>query len=175
MELATYDGYADVEESASSFHDNALLKAQTLRGQLSEAGIRAAVIADDSGLCVEALDGRPGVLSARYGGKDATWEERRALLLEEMREVPDGKRAATFVCYMPLILADGGTWMGEGFVKGTVAREKRGAHGFGYDPLFVPSGETQTFAEMSEEKKNSLSHRHAAATAILDVIKREVR
>lgn len=175
VEIATYPGYADVEESAQSFHDNALLKARTLHRQLLEAGSEAAVIADDSGLCVDALDGRPGVLSARYGGRDITWGERRKMLLEEMRDVQDEKRTATFVCYVPLILADGRTWMGEGFAKGTITREERGARGFGYDPLFIPHGETQTFAEMTEEKKNSISHRHAAAMAILDVIPHEIK
>jgi XTP/dITP diphosphohydrolase len=149
-----------------------LLKARTLHRQLHEVCTEAAVIADDSGLCVDALDGRPGVLSARYGGKDATWQQRRKLLLDEMRDVPGEQRGATFVCYMPLILADGRTWMGEGFAKGRIAREERGARGFGYDPLFIPNGETQTFAEMSEEKKNSISHRHAAAVAIVEVVRR---
>ncbi len=168
IEVLTYDGYADVEEGELSFHDNALLKAQTLHQQLKDTEIEAAVIADDSGLCVDALDGRPGVLSARYAGADATWEERRRRLLEELRDVPNEKRTATFVCYMPLILADGKTWMGEGFARGRITREERGAGGFGYDPIFVPNGEAQTFAEMSEEKKNSMSHRHAAAQALLD-------
>ncbi len=158
----------DVEESADSFRDNALLKAQTLQNQLRETGIEAAVIADDSGLCVDALDGRPGVLSARYGGKDWTWEDRRRLLLDEMRDVPDERRGAVFVCYMPLIVADGQMWMGEGFAKGTITREERGVGGFGYDPIFIPEGETQTYSEMGEEKKNTMSHRHAAARALLE-------
>jgi XTP/dITP diphosphohydrolase len=166
VELLTYDGYADVEEGDISFHDNALLKARTLHAQLENAGIEAAVIADDSGLCVDALDGRPGVLSARYAGDDATREQRRVRLLEELRDVPNDRRTAVFVCYMPLMLADGRTWMGEGFVRGRIAREERGAGGFGYDPVFVPDGETRTFAEMGEEKKNEISHRHAAAMAI---------
>ncbi len=169
IELATYDGYADVEESADSFHDNALLKARTLRKQLRTARVEAAVIADDSGLCVDALGGGPGVLSARYGGKEATWEARRRLLLGEMRNVPDEERSATFVCYMPLILADGQTWMGEGFAKGAITREERGAGGFGYDPIFIPKGETQTYSEMGEEKKNKISHRAAAARALLEI------
>lgn len=174
VEVATYADYADVEETENSFHDNALLKVRALRRQLDDAGINAPAIADDSGLCVDALGGRPGVLSARYGGTEITWGQRRRLLLDELRDVGDDERTATFVCYMPLVVPDGGTWMGEGFAKGKITREERGAGGFGYDPLFVPNGESQTFAEMPEEKKNSISHRHAAAMAILDVIRREV-
>lgn len=167
LALTTYDGYADVEEGATSFLDNALLKARTLRGQLRDAGIDAAVLADDSGLCVDALDGRPGVLSARYAGEDATWERRRLRLLEELRDVPDERRSAAFVCSMPLIFADGTTRVGDGVVRGRIARDVRGAGGFGYDPLFIPDGATQTFAEIGEEKKNRMSHRYAAAQALL--------
>jgi XTP/dITP diphosphohydrolase len=172
VELVTFEGYTDVEEGETSFHDNALLKANALHEQLKRARIEAAVLADDSGLAVDALDGRPGVVSARYAGEHATWAERRHKLLEELRDVPDERRTAQFICSMPLILADGRTWMGEGFVKGRIAREERGAHGFGYDPIFIPNSETQTFAEMSEEKKNSVSHRHAAATALIGVLRK---
>ncbi len=167
FDLLTYGAYADVEEGDVSFQENALLKARALHEQLKSAGVAAAVIADDSGLCVDALDGRPGVLSARYAGANATWEQRRQRLLDELRDVSDEKRTAMFVCYMPLVLADGRTWMGEGFARGHITRELRGAGGFGYDPIFVPDGEVLTFAEMGEEKKNAMSHRHAAATALL--------
>lgn len=129
------------------------------------------MLADDSGLAVDALDGRPGVLSARYGGTDATWAERRRKLLEEMRDVPDDRRTARFLCSMALIAADGRTCLGEGFVNGRITREERGARGFGYDPIFIPDGEAQTFAEMSEEKKNAMSHRHAAAVALLEMVR----
>jgi non-canonical purine NTP pyrophosphatase (RdgB/HAM1 family) len=171
IELTTYGCYGDVEEGTVSFQDNALLKARTLREQLRRDGIRAAVIADDSGIAVEALGGRPGVLSARYAGENATWSERRRKLLEELRGVPEERRTARFICYMPLILDDGRTWMGEGFVEGRIAREERGSQGFGYDPIFIPNGETQTFAEMSRKKKNSMSHRHAAALALLEIVR----
>ncbi len=166
--MALYPEYADVEEGEESFADNALLKARALRAQLDAAGVMGAVIADDSGLCIDALDGRPGVLSARYAGANATWERRRRSLLHEIKDVPDEKRGAVFICYMPLILADGRTWMGEGFARGTIAREERGAGGFGYDPIFIPDGQTQTYSEMGEEKKNSMSHRRRAADALLE-------
>lgn len=88
-----------------------------------------------------------------------------------MRDVPDDRRTARFLCSMALIAADGRTCLGEGFVNGRITREERGARGFGYDPIFIPDGEAQTFAEMSEEKKNAMSHRHAAAVALLEMVR----
>jgi len=125
------------------------------------------VLADDSGLEVDALGGRPGVLSARYAGESATWEQRRAKLLQEMREIPDEARTARFVCVMALMVPDGATWVACGVIEGRIAREERGAGGFGYDPVFVPDGESQSFAEIGEEKKNAMSHRRRAADALL--------
>jgi XTP/dITP diphosphohydrolase len=167
IEVATYDAYADVAEGETSFEGNALLKARALHEQLQRNGIEAAVLADDSGLEVEALGGRPGVLSARYVGENASWTQRRQALLTEMRDIPDDQRRARFVCVIVLIAPGGETHSGRGIVEGHLAREERGAGGFGYDPIFIPEGESQTFAEMPEEKKNSMSHRYRGAQALL--------
>jgi non-canonical purine NTP pyrophosphatase (RdgB/HAM1 family) len=168
LELRTYADYADVAEGETSFEDNALLKARALAAQLSHAGVNAAVLADDSGLEVEALGGRPGVLSARYAGANATWEERRRALLAELRDVSDERRGARFVCVIAFIRADGQTLTAQGTVHGRIAREEQGTGGFGYDPIFIPDGETQTFSEMGEQKKNAMSHRRRAADALLE-------
>lgn len=167
IELETYPLYADVEESAGDYVGNARLKASALMKQLRDAGISAAVLADDSGLEVAALDGRPGIYSARYAGVDTPWPDRRQALLAELRDVPPDRRAGRFVCAMVLLLPDGRELDGFGTVEGRMVEEVRGRFGFGYDPLFVPDGDTRTFAEFPEEEKNRVSHRRRAADAVL--------
>jgi XTP/dITP diphosphohydrolase len=170
LELETYPPYADVEEVADEYIANARLKAAALERQLRDAGIRAAVLADDSGLEVDALDGRPGVLSARYAGASASWAARREALLGELTNVPDDRRAARFVCAMVLLFDDGAELDGVGTIHGSIVRDQRGKSGFGYDPLFVAEGDTRTLAELSEEEKNGVSHRRLAAEALLSRI-----
>ena len=170
LELETYPHYADVIESADDYVGNARLKAQSLSAQLHDAGIHAAVLADDSGLEVDALDGRPGIYSARYAGVETSWLDRRSALLSEMGGVPADRRNARFVCAMVLVLADGCELDGFGTVYGRLVEEVRGRSGFGYDPLFVPDGDTRTFAEFGEEEKNRLSHRRHAARALLEAL-----
>jgi XTP/dITP diphosphohydrolase len=167
IELDTYPLYADVEESADDYVGNARLKAAALAKQLREAGIPAAVLADDSGLEVDALDGRPGIYSARYAGAATPWPERREALLAEMRDVPADRRGGRFVCSMVLVLPEGRERDGFGTVEGHLVEEVRGRFGFGYDPLFVPDGDTRTFAEFPEQEKNRVSHRRRAADALL--------
>lgn len=165
--LDTYPLYADVEESADDYVGNARLKAGALAKQLRDAEIVAAVLADDSGLEVDALDGRPGIYSARYAGVATTWPDRREALLAELHDVPSTLRAARFVCSMVMALPDGRMIDGFGTVDGWMVEEVRGRFGFGYDPLFVPDGDTRTFAEFPEEEKNRISHRRRAADALL--------
>jgi len=167
IELDTYPLYTDVEESADSYVGNARLKARALAKQLREAGIGAAVLADDSGLEVDALDGRPGIYSARYAGVATPWPDRREALLGEMRGFPADRRSGRFVCSMVLVLPDGRELDAFGTVEGRLVEEVRGRFGFGYDPLFVPDGDTRTFAEFPEEEKNRVSHRRRAADALL--------
>jgi XTP/dITP diphosphohydrolase len=167
LELETYPEYVDVIEGETSYVDNALLKARALARQLREAGISAAVLADDSGIEVEAMDNRPGVLSARYAGEDATWDRRLGLMLDELRDTDDDQRDGRFVCVMALVLPNGDEVTGKGIVDGIVAREAHGGAGFGYDPIFYYPPLACTFAELTAEQKNRVSHRRRAADALL--------
>ena len=147
-----------VEETGSTFAENAILKAGAISNRLP-----GLVVADDSGLEVDALDGAPGIYSARYGGPGATDNENIARLFSELRKHPDdGPFAARFRCV--LALARQGEVLGtfEGAIEGSIVDSPRGAAGFGYDPVFQPTGFAQTFAEISSTEKNRISHRAKA-------------
>ena len=168
LELRTYPAYRDPEEGHESYIGNALLKARALRSQLLEAGIRdAAVLADDSGIELDALGGAPGVDSAVYAGAGATWPARLATMLRQVAEHENGGRGARFVCVMALVLPDGEEVVVEGDVRGEIAHMLRGENGFGYDPLFYYPPIGKTFGEIPEQQKNQLSHRGRAARALL--------
>lgn len=167
LEIDVYPGYREVEETAADYAGNALLKASGLWNQIRAAEHdAAAVLADDSGIEVQALGGGPGVLSARYAG-DVTWPQRRARLLAEMDGMPDDRRGARFVCVIVLIAPDGRRYEGQGEVRGLVAHREVGSHGFGYDPIFYYPPLQKTFGQISEEEKNRLSHRYHAARSLL--------
>jgi XTP/dITP diphosphohydrolase len=167
LELETYPQYADVVEGDRSYRENAMLKARALHAQLRAAGIAGAVLADDSGLEVDALQRRPGVLSARYGGEGASWPQRRALLLEELRGIPETARNARFVCAMALIVGDGVEIEVQATVDGAIAASEQGRFGFGYDPIFLYPPADVTFAQLDDAQKNRISHRRRAADALL--------
>jgi XTP/dITP diphosphohydrolase len=171
LQLDTYPLYAEAPEPEKNYAGNAESKARSLHKQLRDAGVHGAVIADDSGLEVTALGGRPGVLSARYAGKDATWPTRREKLLEEMADVPADERAAKFCCAMMLILEDGRTFTGYGEVDGLITGEEQGRFGFGYDPVFYYPPAGKTFAQLDEDEKNRVSHRRRAAEALLAALR----
>ena len=172
LEVRTYAAYRDPEEGHESYIDNALLKARALRAQLNEAGITdAAVLADDSGIELDALGGGPGVDSAIYAGATASWPQRLASLMREVEERGDRERGARFVCVMALILPDGREIVVQGDVRGEIARELRGENGFGYDPLFYYQPIGKTFGEIPEREKNELSHRGRAARALLEALR----
>ncbi|MBV8601170.1 MAG: RdgB/HAM1 family non-canonical purine NTP pyrophosphatase [Candidatus Eremiobacteraeota bacterium] len=160
--IETWDAYADPEETADSYAGNAAIKARALHGQLAAAGVRAPVLADDSGLEISALGGRPGVHSARYAGAHATWPERRAEILREVAASGSEDRGARFVCVVCYIDAAGAEIYAEGIVGGELTRDERGELGFGYDPIFYEPSEHATFAQLSEKQKNSISHRAKA-------------
>lgn len=143
----------DVEETGTTFEENALLKAKAV---MEASGMAA--IADDSGLEVDALHGAPGVYSARYGGKDSD-AARTALLLENMRDVPQEKRTARFVSAIACALPDGRVVTARGVCEGTILFETRGDNGFGYDPVFFVPELEMTFAEADGARKNAVSHR----------------
>jgi XTP/dITP diphosphohydrolase len=162
-DVVSFERYEAPMEGESSYAGNAALKARALAAQLRAAGIDGAVVADDSGLEVGALGGRPGVLSARYGGAGATWAERRGNLIAEVDASGSADRRARFVCAMHLVLPDGREVATEASVEGRLATEARGDGGFSYDAIFEFPPEGKTFAELSEAEKNAVSHRAKAA------------
>ncbi|GAC1618837.1 MAG: RdgB/HAM1 family non-canonical purine NTP pyrophosphatase [Vulcanimicrobiaceae bacterium] len=164
-----FPGYRDVVEGESSYAENAALKARGLRRDLARDGIVGAVVGDDSGLEVRALRGRPGVLSARYGG-DATWADRRAMLLAEVAAAAPASRAARFVCALHYIAADGTEIAVEATLDGSIAETERGDGGFSYDAIFRPDGDVRTFAEYPEVEKNACSHRALAVARLVQAV-----
>ena len=153
-------------EDGKSFTENSLKKAREIA-----AITGCAALADDSGICVDALDGRPGIFSARYAGEDDPAlldAANNALLLKELADKTD--RGAHYACSMALVYPDGREITAMGYMYGDILTEERGAGGFGYDPLFVPKGEKRSVAEMSESEKNQISHRAEALKNLLEKI-----
>lgn len=152
---------AEVDEIGTTFAENAILKAQTyaaMSGLLTWA--------DDSGLEVDALGGRPGVYSARYGGPGLSDDARYRALLAELLSIPDAERTARFRCVIAIAYPSGEVVTADGVVEGTILREARGSNGFGYDPVFFVTGYNASLAELPVEVKNHISHRaHATADA----------
>ncbi|ADQ41352.1 non-canonical purine NTP pyrophosphatase, rdgB/HAM1 family [Caldicellulosiruptor acetigenus I77R1B] len=155
--LNHFDGNINIIEDGSTFEENALKKAKTVYSLY-----RQPTLADDSGLEVDALGGRPGVMSARYAGERATDEDRIKKLLDELKDVPEDKRGAQFVCVLVFIDQQGRIYQTKGICRGRIAFEPRGENGFGYDPVFVPDGFDKTFAELDSQIKNQISHRAKA-------------
>ncbi len=170
IDVRTYDGYIDPIEGDETYVANALLKARALRAQLRDVRIEAAVLADDSGIELDALGGGPGVLSARYAGETTPWPKRLETMMDAVRRVPEDRRGARFVCVMALILPEGREIVVEGDVRGRITTELRGANGFGYDPIFYYPPIGKTFGEIPEAEKNQLSHRGKAARALLQAL-----
>jgi XTP/dITP diphosphohydrolase len=158
-------GMPPVAEDAGSFAGNARKKAQALRRILPPDSW---VLADDSGLCVDALGGAPGVESAYYAGPAGDGAANLARLVRELAAVPDERRGAHFTCVLLVARPDGMEHLFEGCCAGQLLRAPRGGAGFGYDPLFVPDGESGTFAELGDEVKNRLSHRARAWAKLAD-------
>ena len=152
-------GMPSVEEDTGTFVGNARKKALALKAKLPPA---AWVLADDSGVCVEALDGAPGVESAYFAGPQADSTANLRKLVEVMRGVPAERRGACFLCVLLLLGPDGAESVFEGRCEGRLLDEPQGGAGFGYDPLFVPEGYTASYAELGDEVKNLISHRGRA-------------
>jgi XTP/dITP diphosphohydrolase len=167
--FSSLQAFPDVEtpaETGATYGENAILKA---RFYALTTGMCA--LADDSGLEVEALAGAPGVFSARYAGENASDADRRALLLTELAKIPNVNRRARFVAVVAISAVNGSVLnVSEGICEGTIMSSPRGRGGFGYDPLFVPDGYNQTFAELSEEIKNRISHRARALITTRDFL-----
>jgi len=166
LTVADFPDAPEVPETESTFEGNALLKARALA---QHTGLTA--IADDSGLCVNALNGMPGVLSARWSGSDVDADRANLdLVLRQLKDVPDVRRGAQFVCAAAVVRPDGEEFTVRGTVDGILVREPCGTHGFGYDPIFVPTGFEITTAEMTAEQKDAISHRGQAMRQIAELI-----
>jgi XTP/dITP diphosphohydrolase len=163
--LDSFPGAPDVPETGLTFADNALLKARAIAAY---TGLPA--VADDSGLCADALHGMPGVFSARWSGKHGDDQANLNLVLGQLADV--GARGAQFVCVAALVLPGGKRceWTTTGVLAGSLARAPRGTNGFGYDPIFVPDGLAETTAELAPEDKDAISHRGRAFRAIAPII-----
>lgn len=154
----------DVEETGKTFEENSLLKSQTIAKLVNKP-----CLADDSGLCVDALDGAPGVYSARYA-PNRDFNKGMEKLLAEMDKSPNKSRKAHFSCVISLAWPDGQYKVFDGRVDGQIALQKMGNGGFGYDPLFVPEGFDCSFAQMGQEEKNKISHRGRAVEKLKDFL-----
>jgi XTP/dITP diphosphohydrolase len=164
-DLEDYPQMPEVAETGRTFAENALLKA---RAVAAFTGLPA--IADDSGLCVDALNGMPGVLSARWSGRHGDDLANLRLVLGQISDVPAGQRGAHFACAAALVLPSGAEHTAEGTVHGWLTDSPRGTNGFGYDPIFVPEGSGLTTAQMSAGEKDKISHRGKALRALAPVI-----
>jgi XTP/dITP diphosphohydrolase len=164
-DLDEFPGAPDVPETGATFEENALLKARAIA---SYTGLPA--VADDSGLCVDALSGMPGVLSARWAGGHGDDRANLELVLAQVADVPDTRLGAQFVCAAALVVPVGRETVVTGRVEGRLIRSPRGSGGFGYDPIFLPDGFDQTTAEMTAEAKDAISHRGRAFRALAPFI-----
>lgn len=159
---AQFPDLPDVEETGSTFAANAMLKARAV----SEfTGLPA--VGDDSGLCVDALNGMPGILSARWSGTHGNDRANLELLLAQISQVPTNRRSASFVCAAAYVHPDGTEFVVEAAMNGTLIDSERGENGFGYDPIFIPQGHQVTSAQMSSEEKDAISHRGKALAALV--------
>jgi len=169
VEILGSDAFSDlpeIEETGSTFAENSLIKA---RAVAAHTGLIA--IADDSGLCVDALNGQPGIYSARWAGQGATDESNLDLVLEQIREVEPARRTAHFACAAALVLPSGEEYVVQGQVNGVLLTQRRGVGGFGYDPIFLPDGFDITTAEMTSDQKDAISHRGQAMRALVPLIR----
>jgi XTP/dITP diphosphohydrolase len=160
--LDAFPGAPEVAETGSTFAANALLKAHSIAGFT-----HLPAVADDSGLCVDVLNGCPGIFSARWSGRHGDDDANLDLLLAQLADIPPGGRAAHFACAAALALPGGREHVVHGRLDGVLLTERRGSNGFGYDPIFVPEGETRTSAELLTEEKDAISHRGRALSLLL--------
>lgn len=155
--LENFPDCPEAEETGRTFDDNAMIKA-------SQAAYYSGLwtLADDSGLVIDALNGQPGIFSARFAGPEADCRDNWMKVLEMMKQVPEGKRTARFVCVLCLVGNNNRAFFTRGEIEGTITTEPMGSNGFGYDPIFLPAGFDKTFAELDPPEKNRISHRSRA-------------
>jgi len=168
LSIDDFPNCPEVVEDENTFEGNAVKKAVAVCQYTGKPAL-----ADDSGLEVEALNGGPGVYSSRYAGGAGPVSDTRnnQKLLVELRDVPEGKRGARFTCCIALAFPDGAIMTFFGFAPGRISWEPKGTNGFGYNPIFIPEGQTRTFAEMSGEEKDKLSHRGKALRELMEFIR----
>jgi len=147
----------DIQETGSTFHENAGIKAEQIKKFLNKP-----VLADDSGLVIDALYGEPGIYSARYAGEPKSDKQNYEKVLDKMQDVHEQHRIAHFICVLALAIPGEDTLFKEGRCSGKIAHRPRGINGFGYDPIFIPDGYSKTMAELTEQEKNKISHRYHA-------------
>lgn len=169
LSLRDLDNAIDVEETGTTFAENAILKAETLSRYYNQI-----VIADDSGLEIEALNGKPGVYSARYAGEHKSDEDNINKVLSEMEGIPFHNRKAAFVCVLALAVPGQETKIFEGKCEGYITEKPKGNNGFGYDPIFYVPEKEKTMAELSLEEKNELSHRRRAIDKLKEYWEQEM-
>ena len=165
VRLEHFPELEDVEETGVTFHENALLKARTT---CQKTGLPA--IADDSGLCIDALDGAPGVLSARWSGVHGNDGANIEKVLGQLGATPEVERGAHFTCVTAFVMPDGRESTAEGILSGEILRGPIGSHGFGYDPIFLPEGSQLSLAQMDAQKKDLISHRGQSLRAIAPLV-----
>lgn len=151
------DSIPDVEETGDTFEENAALKAEAIANLLD-----VPTLSDDSGLVIDALNGRPGIYSARYAGEAKNDKANVKKVLEELKNVPAEERTARFVCVLAIAAPNQQTFFCKGTCEGTIAFAPAGSNGFGYDPIFIPNGYNQTMAQLLPDEKNKISHRRNA-------------
>lgn len=161
----------DIEEDGRTFEENSLIKASAVSKALPEEYRDAVVLADDSGLEIDALGGAPGVYSARFMGENTSYEIKNAALLEKMKDVPVPERTARFVCAAAAVLPGGTHHVVRETIEGKIGYEPRGKNGFGYDPIFYLPDMSGSTAELSREEKNAISHRGKALRAMADYLR----
>lgn len=159
----------EIVEDGTSFEENALIKARAVATAWKEP--ECVVLADDSGLVIDALDGEPGIYSARYMGENTSYDEKNANLIERLEGVSDEKRSARFVCAIAAVLPDGREFTVRDAIEGRIGYEQKGEGGFGYDPIFYVPEFGKTTAEMTAEEKNRVSHRGKALEHMKEVLR----
>lgn len=168
----------DIAEDGATFEENAVIKARTVAGMLSErAGEEysgAIVLADDSGLEIDALNKEPGIYSARYMGEDTPYSVKSGNLIDRLAGVPDEKRTARFVCAIAAVMPAGEVITTQGVIEGRIGYEEKGDNGFGYDPIFYVPEYGCTTAQLTEEEKNRISHRGKALEAMKEELRKRI-
>ena len=165
IDLSRWPDAPEVVEDGATFAANALLKARAIA---MHTGMPT--IADDSGICVDALNGMPGIFSARWAGSHGKDSANLELLLDQMHDVPDSRRSGHFICSIAIATPDGEERVVEGIVEGEIVRQARGVDGFGYDPIFQPFGYDRTTAELTAEEKDAISHRGNALRTLVPAL-----